>query len=48
MRFNALIPELSVTDIEKSKWFYIELLGFKLEYEREDDKFIFVSLEEET
>ncbi|MGQ7866887.1 bleomycin resistance protein [Bacillus pumilus] len=48
MRFNALIPELSVIDIEKSKWFYIELLGFKLEYEREDDKFIFVSLEEET
>ncbi|MGV6981748.1 VOC family protein [Bacillus pumilus] len=48
MRFNALIPELSVTAIEKSKWFYIELLGFKLEYEREDDKFIFVSLEEET
>ncbi len=48
MKFNALIPELSVTDIEKSKWFYIELLGFKLEYERVDDKFVFVSLEEET
>ncbi|WP_303971232.1 VOC family protein [Sporosarcina ureae] len=47
MRFNALIPELSVTDIEKSKWFYIELLGFKLEYERVDDKFVFVSLEGE-
>ncbi len=46
MRFNALIPELSVTDIEKSKWFYIELLGFKLEYERVGDKFAFVSLEE--
>lgn len=48
MKFNALIPELSVTDIEKSKCFYIDLLGFKLEYEREGDKFIFVSLEEET
>lgn len=48
MRFNAFIPELSVTDIEKSKWFYIELLGFKIEYERIDDKFAFVSLEEET
>lgn len=46
MKFNALIPELTVTDIEKTKWFYIELLGFKLEYEREGDKFIFVSLEE--
>jgi len=46
MRFNALIPELSVTDIEKSKWFYIKLLGFKLEYERINDKFAFISLEE--
>lgn len=46
MRFNALIPELSVNDIEKSKWFYIGLLSFKLEYERTDDKFAFISLEE--
>lgn len=46
MRFNALIPELSVKNIQKSKGFYIELLGFKLEYERVEDKFIFISLEE--
>lgn len=46
MKFNALIPELSVTSIQSSKWFYIELLGFKLEYERVEDKFIFISLEE--
>src|SRR5699024_10860705 len=46
--FNALIPELSVTDIDKSRWFYIELLGFTLEYERVDDKFMFISLEQET
>lgn len=44
MKFNALIPELSVKDIEKSKWFYIELLGFQLEYERTNDKFAFLSL----
>ena len=44
MKFNALIPELSVKDIEKSKWFYIEILGFQLEYERIDDKFAFLSL----
>lgn len=41
IKFNALVPELSVTDIERSKWFYIELLGFNLEYEREADKFIY-------
>ena len=34
MKFNALVPELSVTDIEQSKWFYTELLGFQLEYEK--------------
>lgn len=46
VKFNALVPELSVTDIERSKWFYIELLGFNLEYEREADKFIYISSEE--
>ena len=44
MKFNALVPELSVTDIERSKWFYTELLGFQLEYERKNDKFAFLSL----
>ena len=41
MRFNSLIPELSVRNIEKSKNFYINILGFKLEYERIKDKFAF-------
>ena len=46
MKFNALIPELSVTDIEKSRHFYVDVLGFKVEYERPENKFIFVSLDE--
>ena len=33
MKFNSLIPELSVTNIEKSKEFYLSL-GFKIKYER--------------
>lgn len=45
MKFNKLIPELSVRDIEKSKHFYIDILGFKIEYERKKDKFVFVSFE---
>jgi len=45
-KFNALIPELSVTDIEKSKHFYVDILGFKIEYERIDDKFAFISFGE--
>lgn len=43
MEFNALIPELSVTNIECTKQFYISILGFKLEYERVNEKFIFLS-----
>lgn len=43
MKFNALVPELSVCDINKSKNFYIDILGFHLEYERIADKFMFLS-----
>lgn len=46
VKFNALIPEISVKNIEKSKEFYISILGFKLEYERVLDKFIFLSFGE--
>ena len=43
MKLNALIPELSVTNIEDTKQFYISILNFKLEYERCNEKFIFLS-----
>lgn len=42
MNFNKLIPELSVTDINKTREFYVDILGFKICYERPEDKFIFV------
>lgn len=45
MKFNSLIPELSVTDIEKSKEFYLNL-DFKIMYERKEDKFCFLYLED--
>lgn len=44
MKFNSLIPELSVSNIEEAKRFYIDILGFNLEYERVEDKFAFLSL----
>lgn len=44
MDFNKFIPELSVKDINISKQFYIDIIGFKLEYERKENKFIFISL----
>jgi catechol 2,3-dioxygenase-like lactoylglutathione lyase family enzyme len=44
MGFNKLIPELSVKDIQKSKTFYLDVLGFQLNYERIEDQFAFISL----
>ena len=43
MNFKTLVPELTVTDINVSLSFY-QGLGFKLEYQREAEKFAFVSL----
>jgi hypothetical protein len=43
-KINALIPELSVSDMEQSLYFYSEILLFKIEYQRPEDKFAFLSL----
>ena len=43
--FNSLIPELSVSNIDISKKFYLNL-GFEIKYERKKDKFCFLQLEE--
>ena len=45
MRFNKLVPELSVTDTQKSLQFYVDILGFTVEYSRPDNKFYFLSCE---
>ncbi|MBQ8132724.1 MAG: VOC family protein [Bacilli bacterium] len=45
MKFNSLIPELTVSDLEKSKTFYLSI-GFHIVYEREETKFCFLQLEE--
>ena len=46
MRFNKNIPELDVTNLERTIKFY-KTCGFKIEYERIEDKFVFMSLEDE-
>lgn len=43
MKFNNLIPELSVIDISVSKKFYTSI-GFKIIYERNEDNFCFLDL----
>ncbi len=45
MIFNKNIPELSVTNLEKSLTFY-KTCGFKIEYERKEDAFVFISLDD--
>ena len=45
MDFNKMIPEVSVFDIEQTKRFYNDL-GFKIEYERPEEKFVFMSFQD--
>jgi catechol 2,3-dioxygenase-like lactoylglutathione lyase family enzyme len=44
MKFNSLIPEIYVSNYNRSLKFYTSL-GFKIEYEREKPKFAFLSYE---
>lgn len=44
IKFNKLIPELSVTNITNSINFYTNI-GFNIVYERKEDKFCFIELE---
>ncbi|MDQ0483092.1 hypothetical protein [Guptibacillus hwajinpoensis] len=43
-KLNALIPELSVSNIERSLEFYLDILTFKIEYQRPENKFALLSL----
>ena len=45
MYFNKTIPELDVTNLDATIKFY-STCGFKVEYERKEDKFAFMSLGE--
>ncbi len=44
MQFNRLIPEFAVRSLERSLNFYVQLLGFKVEYDRPEEGFAFLSL----
>ena len=45
MYFNKIIPELSVKNLKKTLRFY-KTIGFKIEYERPENKFVFLSMGE--
>lgn len=46
MHFNALIPELAVTDCAKSLAFYCDILGFGIAYQRAEEGFAFLTFGE--
>jgi len=43
MKFLPLLPELYVADFKKSLHFYVDILGFKVEYQRQNPNFAFLS-----
>jgi len=43
MKSNSLVPELSITDYQKTLHFYTDILGFKIEYQREEEGFAYLS-----
>lgn len=44
MRTNALVPELAVSDWQRSRAFYCGLVGFEVAYERPEEGFSFLTL----
>ena len=44
MKWNALVPELIVTDLEKSYYFWVNILGFSVKYQRTEVKLMYLEL----
>ncbi|KAF0864068.1 VOC family protein [Pseudomonas sp. LD120] len=42
-QMNNLVPEMLVTDLDRSLNFYRDTLGFKVEYQRPEHRFAFLS-----
>ena len=45
MEWNQMLPEFDVFNLEDSLQFYIDLIGFNVVYDRKEDKFAFLQLE---
>ena len=46
MNWNQMVPEFDVFNLEESLHFYTSLIGFNIVYERKEDKFAFLQLED--
>ena len=45
MEWNQMIPEFDVFNLEESIHFYVDLIGFHIEYDRKEDRFAFLQFE---
>lgn len=43
MKFLPILAEFSITNFTKSLKFYVDIIGFKIEYQRSNPKFTFLS-----
>ena len=46
MKWNQMIPEFDVFSLDETLHFYVDLIGFKVVYDRPEDKFAFIELED--
>jgi len=46
MKWNQMVPELDVFNLAESLHFYTNIIGFKIVYNREEDKFAFLQFED--
>lgn len=46
MKWNQMIPEFDVFCLAETLHFYVDLLGFEVKYDRKEDKFAFLQLED--
>lgn len=46
MKWNQMIPEFDVFSLDETLHFYVDLIGFKVVYDRPEDKFAFIEMED--
>ena len=46
MKWNQMIPEFDVFSLDETLHFYVDLIGFKVVYDRPEDKFAFLELKD--
>jgi catechol 2,3-dioxygenase-like lactoylglutathione lyase family enzyme len=44
MQWNPMVPELLVSDFEKSLSFYVDILGFSIMFQRTDPNFAYIEI----